>query len=178
MRRSTNAEPLLRLDGSFGLRIFRDQLFEGAPRGGVVVQIRLCRCDIEERIRDLGARGIRRDQRALRGDRCAIVLARVVRIAHPVLCRRGERALRIILYEGREVGDRAHVVAALELIERSVIGALLGGGIAYGTRRGQRTGRRRRRSPGRNTSGWRSGTGRRAFGRGLRGGLELAQSRV
>ena len=65
-------------------------------------------------------------QLALRRDRTAIVASRVLRIAEPVLRRRGEGALRIGLDEGAEAGDRTLVVAALELVERSVVGALLG----------------------------------------------------
>src|SRR4029453_2771412 len=82
------AEALARLLRRFGLRILRDQLFERTARGGVVVQIGLRRCDVEERIRHLVARRIDRDQRALRGDRRAKILARVVRVADPILRRR------------------------------------------------------------------------------------------
>ena len=65
-------------------------------------------------------------QLPLRGDRTAIIAPRVLRIADPVLRRRRERAARIRLDERAERGDRARVIAALELVERSVVGTLLG----------------------------------------------------
>ncbi len=79
--------------------------------------------------------------------------------------------MRIILDERREVGDRAHIVGSLELIERGVVRALLRGRIADGTLRWRsHTGRRRSVSCSRRI-GW------RRFG-GRRGCLELAQSRI
>ena len=66
------------------------------------------------------------DELALGADRRTIVLERKLRIAGPVQRGRRQRALRIGACEGLEARHRGGVVAALELIKRRVVGALLG----------------------------------------------------
>ena len=95
---------------------------------GAVAHLGLRGRDVEERVGHLRAVRPQLDQLPLRRDRGAIVLARELRVADPVLRRRCERAARVGLDERLEAGDGAGVVAALELVERAVVGTLLAGG--------------------------------------------------
>ena len=106
---STHSEPLFGFERGFRLRILLDQLFERAARSGVVVQVRLRRCDVQQCVGDFGTRRIVRDQQTLRRNRRAIVFARVLGVANPVLCKvsgllrsdalaRNDKKLRQMLY--------------------------------------------------------------------------------
>ena len=123
--RSADREALPRLDRGLGLRVLRDQLLERAPRRRAVAQLELAGGDVEQRVRHFRIAGKCGDELPLRGDRRAIVLQRELRIADPVIGRRRERALAVVLDEGIEARDGRGVVAGLELIERDVVGALL-----------------------------------------------------
>ena len=136
------------------------------------------RRNVQQRIGNLGARWIVGDQQTLRGDRRAIVLAGVLRVADPILRGRRERALRIIFDEAREIRDGPAIIAALELVERGVVRALLHGRVARrshrrrsATRRNVR--RRERRSVARDRT-----RRRRPFSPCLRRAFELAQPRI
>ncbi len=148
--------------------------------------------DVEQCVGRLAAVGKLLQQLALRGDRALVIAPRVLRIADPVLRRRRERAARIRLDESVETGDCAGVVAALELVERAVVRALLGDafrGISRGRRRCN--GDRRRsgwpaaatpveapRRAERRRQHWRDWPARPFQRAGSRRRLDLAQSRV
>src|SRR6185437_5040545 len=129
-------ETLARFPRGIGFRILANQLFERLPRGGVVAHVALRECDVEQRLGSLAALRPLEEQAPLRRDRCAVIAPRVLRVAEPVLRRRGERALRPGLDEAAEGGDRRLVLAALELVERAVVRALLGRGVRRAARRG------------------------------------------
>src|SRR6185437_7612948 len=123
---SAHAEALPCARRGVGLRIPGNELFERSASGRVVAHVGLRGSDVEQGVGRLAAVGELLQQLALRGDRALVIASRVLRIADPVLRRRRERAARIRLQESVESRDGAGVVAALELVERAVVRALLG----------------------------------------------------
>src|SRR5882762_1620709 len=90
-------------------------------------QLRLGARDVEHRIGRLGIVRPELDHLLLGRDGGLVVAHRVVGVADPVLRRGQELAGREIGHEILEAGDRELVVAELELVERQLVGLLLGG---------------------------------------------------
>src|SRR5258705_10313550 len=120
-------EALLGLLGCRARRIFlheRAQRFAGRR---ALSELRLGAGDVEQRVGRLRVIGPELDHFLLGGDGGLIVAHRVVGVADPVLRRGQEVAAREIGHEILEAGDGELVVAELELVERQLVGLLLGG---------------------------------------------------
>src|SRR3981189_3207854 len=124
-------QALLGLLGCRARRIFLHQRAQRLARRRALSELRLGAGGVEQRVGRLRVVGRELDHFLLGGDGGLVVAHRVVGVADPVLRRGQEVAAREIGHEILEAGDGELVVAELELVERQLVGLLLGGGAAF-----------------------------------------------
>src|SRR5438552_14158228 len=174
MRRRVLAarQPLTCLAGRFRRRILGDDFLERLSCAAVVAELDLSARDVEQRIGHFLAVGERGEQLALGLDGGTKIFLRVLCVSGPIHRRRRQRTSRIAARESLEARRRRRIIATLELVERGVIRALLGGNVSGTPLRG---GKRRRPRPSCHRKG---GFGRPRRCGGPRSTLELAQTTV
>src|SRR5262245_16900560 len=127
-----------------GLRVAGDQVLERLARGRVVSLGGEGAAQIEQRVGNLRAVGIVRDQSLLR-TRGSLEVAQVEpRVADPILRIRRKGLMRKALDDAVEGGDRTAVIAASISSDAGIIG--LADRILLGRRKGARSGRSASRS--------------------------------
>src|SRR5215467_14508509 len=90
--RSARGEALFRLCGRVRAGITRDNVLERTPGAGSVPELGLGARDVEQRVGDLLAVGIRGKELPLGSDRSLVIALCELRVAGPVQGGRGQRA--------------------------------------------------------------------------------------
>src|SRR5258706_7199406 len=124
-------QALLGLPGRRARRMLPHQRAERLAGRGALSELRLGTRDVEQRVGRLRVVRPELDHFLLGGDGGLVVAHRVIGVADPVLRRGQEIAAREIVHEILEAGDGELVVAELELVERQLVGLLLGGRAAF-----------------------------------------------
>src|SRR6202011_1380673 len=111
-------------------RILGDDLLERLFCAAVVAELDLSARDVEQRVGYFLAVGERGEQLALGRDGGTKILLCVLCVSGPIHRRRRQRASRIGARERLEACRRRRIIAALELIERGIVRALLGANVS------------------------------------------------
>src|SRR5215470_13362985 len=120
--RSARGEALFRLCGRVRAGITRDNVLERTPGACSVAELGLGARNVEQRVGDLLAVRIRREELPLGSDRSLLIALCELCVAGPVQGGRGQRAPGIAANKRLETGDRRRIAASLEQIERAVVG--------------------------------------------------------